>query len=479
MKPAHSLRTRLILAYAGLIALGFAGLALLAGGQISSSAIQDYQGNLVTQAELVARGLSEVMEKFMEREISQSDITQVVDGYAGQLGVRVTLVDRDGRAWLDSSGNLPAGNLSADAEIIAATEGRSGFDQRPDESGQTTVYAAAPIREDGDLVSIVRLAAPVSAAQSLIIQRWLALGAGVLFLGLLALLASLWLAASFTRPLSQLRTATLQMAGGDLASRLPEGREDEFGQVALAFNRMADQVQAMLAEQQAFAGNASHELRTPLTTIRLRSEALRYGALDPATAQQYIAEIDDEVDRLGGLVEDLILLSRLDTGRTEPGHEQIDLVRLARHLATEMGPRLGAAGVQLHLQLPSNLPPITASLNHLRVVFRNLLDNALKYTPAGGSITWQLAAEDTHLLATISDTGRGVTAGELPHLFERFYRADTAHTRQVPGVGLGLSLVQGIVQFYGGRITVTSPRRDQGTTFQVWWPYTHPPAGGQ
>src|SRR5690606_22912040 len=114
------------------------------------------------------------------------------------------------------------------------------------------------------------------------------------------------------RPLIQLHQATLNVAAGNFSSRLPAERSDELGQVARAFNHMTAQIEAMIEEQKAFASNASHELRTPLTAIRLRSEALREGLVDEATARQYIAEIDDEAERLGNLVQDLIVLSRLD-----------------------------------------------------------------------------------------------------------------------------------------------------------------------
>jgi signal transduction histidine kinase len=302
------------------------------------------------------------------------------------------------------------------------------------------------------------------------VQRWLALGGGVLVLAALTLVISFFLAASLTRPLAQLRHSALQMASGDLDQRLPETRQDEIGELAVAFNHMAAQVKAMLEEQRAFASNASHELRTPLTTIRLRSEALREGHVDEATARQYIAEIDREVVRLGELVEDLILLSQLDSGRARLGEQQVDVARLPRHLLDEYTARLCDKKLTLNLDMPPDVPPLVASIHHLRVVFRNVLDNAVKYTPAGGAITWQLQVEDSHLHTTIRDTGRGIAPEDLPNLFERFYRADKARTRETPGVGLGLSLVQEVVGAYGGRVTIESDGVDKGAIVHVWWP---------
>jgi signal transduction histidine kinase len=470
MRFWQSLRARLTLSYIGLIVVGFAGLAVLAGRQIEAGAVEDFEHNLVTQAFLVARGLAEPVEQFRDREIGQSALSQAVAGYAAQLNARLLLVDTTGRAWLSSEPTLPGGDMRRQPEIAAALDRRLTYDTRPDRDGVGMLYVAAPIVEDEHLLGIVSLRRPLAAARSLIAQRWLALGGGVLVLAVLALAVSSFLAASLTRPLAQLRNSALRMASGDLDQRLPENRQDEIGELAAAFNHMAAQVKSMLEEQRAFASNASHELRTPLTTIRLRSEALREGQVDETTARQYIAEIDSEVARLSELMEDLILLAQLDSGRARPGEQQIDVARLVRHLLDEYASRLGAKHLALTLEVPPDLPPLVASMNHLRVVFRNVLDNAVKYTPAGGAITWRLQVEDGYLHATLSDTGRGIAPEDLPHLFERFYRADKARSRETPGVGLGLSLVQEVVCAYHGRTTIDSPGVGQGTTVDVWWP---------
>jgi signal transduction histidine kinase len=143
---------------------------------------------------------------------------------------------------------------------------------------------------------------------------------------------------------------------------------------------------------------------------------------------------------------------------------------LLRHLLDEYTPHLCAKNLTLKLDISPDVPPLVASIHLLRVVFRNVLDNAIKYTPDGGAITWQRQVEDGHLHTTISDTGRGIAPEDLPHLFERFYRADQARTREMPGVGLGLSLVQEVVRAYSGRATIDSDGVDQGSTVDVWWP---------
>ncbi len=463
----RSLRTRLLLAYVGLILAGFTALALLAGRQISAGTVQDFASRLQEQAQLVARAFAEPLEEHEEEEDGVAALPALLQTYAGQTGAVVTLVDHHGDFWLSSSGQRGDTNT---AEIRAALEGTASSDVRGN-----WVYAAAPIWEhDDDVLGVVQLAAPLAGASTLVAQRWLGLGLAVLGVTAVAAIAAFWLATTLTRPLDQLRHAALQIAQGNFRERLPVTRQDEISQVAHAFNHMSAQIEAMLEEQRAFASNASHELRTPLTTIRLRSEALREGALDEATAQRYIAEIDDEVQRLGDLVQDLMLLSRLDAGRQEMGDDQVDVVRLARQLMREITPQAESRHVTLLLNAPDTLPPVTAGYSHLTIVFRNLLGNALKYVPDGGRITWQITLEEGAIRHTIHDTGQGIAAEDLPHLFDRFYRVDKSRSRTAPGVGLGLSLVKLIVELYGGEIEIRSAGLGQGTAVTVCWPLLQP-----
>jgi signal transduction histidine kinase len=203
--------------------------------------------------------------------------------------------------------------------------------------------------------------------------------------------------------------------------------------------------------QRSFASNTSHKLRTSLTTIRLRTEALRDDpALDAKTQRQYVVEVDDEVKRLSGLVTELTLLSRLDAGRAELGNEQIDFVRFAEQLERQMRTQAQHSGIELAVVTSAAPIILQGSLSHLSVIFRNLLDNALKYSPSG------------------------IAREHLPHVFERFYRADKARSREIPGTGLGLALVKSIVDAYKGEIRIESTGKDLRTTVHVWLPLMRP-----
>jgi signal transduction histidine kinase len=211
----------------------------------------------------------------------------------------------------------------------------------------------------------------------------------------------------------------------------------------------------------------------------LRSEALRSGTLDAATSHQHIEEIDDEVVRLSGLVNDLLLLSRLDARQAEVGSEHIDPTRLARSAIAEIASLVETKRISLYLSISDNLPEITATSSHLYTVLRNLLDNAIKYTPEGGEITCSLCRDGQGLRIAVMDNGRGIEPAELPNVTKRFYRADKARTRSIPGTGLGLSLVDSIVAYYGGSMQVESEGLGCGTAVYVHWPSTPMRRGGE
>ncbi|MBK8020852.1 MAG: HAMP domain-containing histidine kinase [Chloroflexi bacterium] len=353
--------------------------------------------------------------------------------------------------------------------------------EREDEDGRPALYTAAPLRNGSRQdygFGIVQLSVPLDNLNALIWDRWVLLL--LVFGAVLAVtvIAALWVSRSIILPLLRLRDSALRLSQGDLTYRVTDLREDEIGAVGRAFNVMASQVQSMLEEQRAFASNTSHELRTPLTTIRLRSEALRYEEdLDAETTAQYIVEIDEEIRRLSTMVEDLTLLSRFDAGRAELGRSEIDIVRLAASLKQQEQARADARQIALTVEAPDTIIPIRGSLNHLMIVFRNLLENAIKYTPRGGQITWTIQSEANGVRSVICDNGQGIAPANLPHVFERFYRADKSRARDVPGTGLGLSLVKSIVDAYGGTVTVESSGLQHGTRVTVFLPYQ--PAGAE
>jgi signal transduction histidine kinase len=484
MKP-RSLRVRLILTFTGLIVLGFGGLALLAGQQISSAAHSDYELRLANEVTLISRSLAEASPGQSNTPPTEQELNTILAGLSPQAGMHVNLLAV--RTGSDSSferdehfreGVMPEqgwplpDDLKRYPELAAASQNAIIVDHRNDANRRAMLFTAAPVISGPFFMGYIQLSEPASVLHQAVRERWAALGLGVLAITAVALIASIWLSTSLIRPLEKLRDSAIRLSQGELSHRVDLHAQDEIGAVARAFNQMAEQVQAMIEEQRAFASNTSHELRTPLTTMRLRTEALRYDrSLDDQTQQQYIVELDDELVRLSGLVNDLVLLSRLDAGRAEIGTEQIDPVRFAYSLQQTMSTQARDHQITLTLEAAVDRSvTVNGSLNHLTVLFRNLLENAIKYTPSGGQITWHVFVEGENVMFTVHDTGQGIAPEQLPHVFERFYRADKSHSRSIPGTGLGLTLAKSIVETYGGRIEITSPGIGLGTTVTISWP---------
>lgn len=466
-----SIRARLLVVYVGVLLLGFGGMLLIAGQQVSLGARQDYEQRLQSEVTLIAQALAGSLNDYANQPLSETDFSAMLSAYEAQINGTLTLIPLENTRPRDFDDQNGRQGFRESPELEDAIRGSVSLDERLDATGVDTLYTAAPLVYNGGMIGLLQLSVPASNLQTMITERWLELGLIFALVALLGIGAAIWLARSIIGPLYTLRESAVRLSQGDFSHRIQYDNPDEIGDVAHAFNEMATQVESMLEEQRAFASNTSHELRTPLTTIRLRTEALRYNSsLPPDTAKRYIEEIDDEVVRLGDLVQDLTLLSRFDAGRAELGQEQIDMLRFAASLYDRTLPLAREKNIKLTLMPPKEGLIVKASINHLTVLFRNLLDNAIKYTPAGGEITWMIEEDVAGIQHTILDTGHGIEAEYLPHVFERFYRIDKARSRNVPGTGLGLALVKSIVEAYGGKIGITSAGLDKGTTVTVILP---------
>lgn len=219
-----------------------------------------------------------------------------------------------------------------------------------------------------------------------------------------------------------------------------------------------------------FVANASHELATPLTAIRGFAETLLDGALaEPASATHFVEIIAHESTRLAALVDDLLDLSSIESGRESVTRAPFDLAALGDEVVAHLEPWLKNKGLTLSRQFPPGLPQALADRAQLARVFVNLIDNAIKYTPAGGHITIGATDEGTHLTAFVSDTGIGIPEADQGRIFERFYRVDKARSRESGGTGLGLSIVKHLVERNGGAISVES-RLGTGSHFEFTLP---------
>ncbi len=396
-----------------------------------------------------------------------------ISSVAQDFGVRALVFAADGTLIQDSEPGvagirLPAGALSPRALSTAR-----------DQTGRVWLYTLSR-SADGNWLLV---AAPRPALGPLLAVVSDELVRPILQGGLIALLLALVLAYGLARwiadPLQRLMAATRQFAANSAqragakageanASRpVVEGGPHEVRELTRAFNAMVARVQASQRSQRDLVANVSHELKTPLTSIQGFAQALMDGAADTPSARQHAAEvIHDEAGRMHRMVVDLLDLARLDAGTADL---QISIVEIGG-LLNGVVERFRPMAVELRLEIADGIPTLAADGDRLAQVFTNLLDNALKFTPRKGHISIKAGLQGAEVQVSVADSGPGIATKDLPHIFDRFYQADSAREGgEGHGAGLGLAIVHEIVSAHGGRITVRStPGR--GTEFNVYLP---------
>jgi heavy metal sensor kinase len=255
----------------------------------------------------------------------------------------------------------------------------------------------------------------------------------------------------------------------NLSQRLPIARTgDEVERLSVALNRMIQRLDEAIQHSKRFVADASHELRTPLTVLRGELEALLARDRLASGVQEKLGSLLEEVDRLSKIVEGLLMLSRLDAGEARGEWVNVDLAHLTRSTADQMS--LMAEDKRITIECATPAPVLVqGDRTRLKQVVVNLLDNAVKYTPEGGRVALQVSAQKNAAILEVADTGIGIPGEVLPHVFERFFRADKARSRDAGGAGLGLAIVQSICTAHGGRATVESIE-GQGSRFRVELP---------
>ncbi|HEX6843696.1 MAG TPA: HAMP domain-containing sensor histidine kinase, partial [Actinomycetota bacterium] len=239
---------------------------------------------------------------------------------------------------------------------------------------------------------------------------------------------------------------------------------DEVGQLAAAFNRMSGELEQLERSRRDLVANVSHELKTPIAAIRAHLENLLDGVErpDPATLQVML----DQSDRLGRLVDQLLDLSRLESGEVPLHREDVAVGPLVARVVSEIAVARDAADVTITRDLDDDLPALDADAERLHQVLYNLVDNAVRYTPPGGRVTIAAHRHNGSVEISVADTGVGIEPEHLPHLFDRFYRVDAARSRDDGGTGIGLAIARSVVEAHGGRIRADS-QPGHGSVFTV------------
>ena len=252
---------------------------------------------------------------------------------------------------------------------------------------------------------------------------------------------------------------------GDFSQRIPVQGKDEASQLGRSFNEMADQLKNLEVTRQSFVANVSHELRSPLTSMKGFLEAMMDGTIPPEEHDHYIDIVLSETRRMTAMVNDLLDLARIESGIITVNYEVFDINELIRRTLITFEARISEKQMELDVRFANEQSFVYADSNQISQVLRNLIDNAIKYSPEGRTLLVSTYALRKEVYVTIRDTGVGIPAEDVPHIFDRFYKVEKAHTPSPQvGSGLGLAIVKKIIEAHGQSITVKSAR-GKGTQF--------------
>lgn len=377
----------------------------------------------------------------------QADLSRPI-AIADAASARLSILDADGQA-VQASG--PGGG-SPNGQGMGQGTGR----------GQNV--ATAPILVDGSQVGTVRLNFGAMAATRVIDVAWSWIATAAVVALIVALGASWLVTRLLVRPIRAMTDAARSFTAGDRQSRATDPGPGELGELAVAFNGMADAVVRSDRDRRNLTADVAHELRTPLAALQAGLEELRDGLVQPSP--EGLAGLHDQSLRLGRVVADLAELSAVETAGLSLRLASVDLARIARDEAALREPQLRAA--ELHVTVePGGVVLVRADADRLHQAVGNLLANTARYCRPGDSVTVTVSIEHGQAVLRVADSGPGIPPDELPHVFDRLWRGRAAE--QVAGSGIGLALVREIVSSHGGTIEATSAP-DQGTTITIRLP---------
>ena len=493
-----SLKTKLPASFGGVALLTMLVLGAILVPLLSNYYSRSEGSYLKAGAEQAARDLTRVDWTSVGAEVSAAggggSATKVaaarrqVQAVALSTQLRIRVFGPDGTLLVDSGpvGSIDATGIVGDQDDGLDDEGE-GAEQRgegkgkhglPNPLGQGLFGGGqtgdgprsdraieTQLTDNGQTVATVRLSegpAYTSTALKSALIAWLLAGVAAV---LLAAVVGWLMSRRLTRPLLAITAASDSMAHGDLTVRTEVDRSDEIGSLAGSFNAMADKMQHTVSTLRRFVADAAHELGTPLTALETDLE-LAQDQDDAGERSRLIGRAMRQAERIDRLSTDLLLLSRLDTGTMSTPMEPADLVSLVRQVADSNASRAEQAGIDFVLDLPAGELRVMASEAGLQTALVNLVDNALKFTPAGGSVVLGAQAQDRTAVVWVKDTGIGIPAADMEDLFSRFHRG--RNVSAYPGSGLGLAIVKTTMDIHGGAVAVESS--PQGSRFELRLP---------
>jgi len=397
-----------------------------------------YQQNLAVQVR------SKLYVHYFQQGYSWDGVQSLVEDTADVTGTRIILAAGNGTVIGDSAKELLGMNYTDSLVSPVELTWREEVIVR--------AYIIVDPTAGASVAPFLRLSASIN--RSLLLGGSLAIG--------IALLLTFVLSRRMMSPIGVLAGAARRLGRGDLSQRVHLQGEDEIASLAQAFNSMASDLEYAEQLRRNMVADVAHELRTPLSNIQGYLEAIRDGMVEPdGTA---IGSLNEETALLSRLVNELQELSLAEAGELKLVYQTEDIAGLFRQAVTSWQPQLTAGEISLSLEVPDDLPPVNIDWQRVNEVLHNILKNAVAHTRKGGTIKIAASQKGKWVEVSVSDTGEGIPAEDLPHIFDRFYRVDKSRARATGGSGLGLTIAKRLIEAHGGTIVVQS-KLGEGSRF--------------
>ncbi len=419
---------------------------------------------------MLSHNLYQNLDESLRKRVSELQSSlEIKDGqivFEEKFSELVMFYDADGALLQILGPNVEFANI--DGLVKQTLFGQSSFLTAVTKDGQEVRLYAAPFTVDSKTRIAIVVGRPPDEIKNTLVTFRSMLGLSALAVIILAGTGGLFLAGRALKPVDQITGTAREIGESDLSRRIEIESEDELGRLAATLNQMISRLEEAFNRQRQFTADASHELRTPLAVIQAESTLATEKERTPAEYRKSLELVSQEVAYMSDIIGKLLFLARSNAGKEPLNLEEVNLKQLLTELSLDVEVLCREKGLEFNLGQLDDLT-VKGDKIKLRQLFTSLLENAVKYTPNGGSITSSIARKDGTAVVAISDTGIGIPPEHLPHLFERFYRVDTARSRADGGSGLGLAIAKYIAEAHGGKIEVES-QVGKSSTFRVVLP---------
>lgn len=409
---------------------------------------------------------AQMMESYMNSQNELVDLSDFLKRVQTLTAAQIQIIDKEGRLLGDTSGFFAEGETLLAPDIEKAISGTPETWMGKDNyAGEAVIAVSYPVTQADSIFGVIRAVSSQKGVDTLISRVSVILLIITAAITAACIVVSYILSSGIIRPITEITRVAEKMAQGDLDIRAQRTTRDEIGLLSDTLNHMALELSNHEKLKDEFIASVSHELRTPLTSIKGWAVTLQsMNGDNPPEVTEGLTIIEKESDRLTELVEELLDFSRFAAGNITLNRKPLQLYALLEYIRVQMTPKAERMGIRIHLDCAEDLPLVYADENRMKQVLINLVDNAIRYSPADSTISIQAKAGDADVVIQISDEGCGMDEEEMTKATQRFYKGKTSS-----GNGLGLAICDEIVRMHGGKLTIES-ELTKGTTVSVILP---------